>query len=86
MQLKHSVMIGFMGRQMDRFHEYQPARSLSERLEMARRVQGGDGIEPVYPQDFRPDVAQCVDIIGQAGLPISAVNVNVKGDAIFRRG
>lgn len=29
MQLKHSVMIGFMGRQFDRFHEYQPARSLS---------------------------------------------------------
>jgi xylose isomerase len=86
MQLKHSVMIGFMGRQFDRFHEYQSARSLGERLEMARCVRGGDGIEPVYPQDFLPNISQSVDIIRQAGMPLSAVNVNVKGDAIFRRG
>ena len=86
MQLKHSVMIGFMGRQFDRFHEYQSAHSLSERLEMASRVRGGDGIEPVYPQDFRPNIPESVDIIRQAGMPVSAVNVNVKGDAIFRRG
>ncbi len=86
MQLKHSVMIGFMGRQFDRFHEYQSTRSLSERLEMARCVRGGDGIEPVYPQDFLSNIPQSVDIIRQAGMPVSAVNVNVKGDAIFRRG
>ena len=86
MQLKHSVMIGFMGQQFDRFHEYQSAHSLSERLEMASRVRGGDGIEPVYPQDFRPNIPESVDIIRQADMPVSAVNVNVKGDAIFRRG
>lgn len=86
MHLRHSVMIGFMGRQFDRFHEYQPAHSLKERLEMARCVRGGDGIEPVYPQDFRPDIAESVEIIRQAGMPVSAVNVNVKGDAAFRRG
>jgi xylose isomerase len=75
-----------MGRQFDRFHEYQSARSLGERLEMARCVRGGDGIEPVYPQDFLPNISQSVDIIRQAGMPLSAVNVNVKGDAVFRRG
>ena len=86
MHLRHSVMIGFMGRQLDRFHVNQPAHSLKERLEMARCVRGGDGMEPVYPQDFRPDIAESVEIIRQTGMPVSAVNVNVKGDAAFRRG
>lgn len=85
MHLKHSVMIGFMGRQFDRFHEYQPAHTLAERLEMAQRVTGGDGIEPVYPQDFA-DIKESVTRIRDAGMPVSAVNVNVKGEAKWRRG
>jgi xylose isomerase len=85
MQLKHSVMIGFMGRQFDRFHEYQPAQTLAERLRMAKRVAGGDGIEPVYPQDFT-NIKESVAMMQDAGMPISAVNVNVKGEAKWRRG
>ena len=67
MQLKHSVMIGFMGRQADRFHEYQPAHTLAERLAMAARVQGVDGIEPVYPNDF-VDGQASIDLIRDSGL------------------
>lgn len=85
MQLKHSVMIGFMGRQFDRFHEYQPGHTLAERLAMAKRVRGGDGIEPVYPQDFA-DLRTSIKLIRDAGMPVSAVNVNVKGEPKWRRG
>ncbi|MFN3333319.1 MAG: sugar phosphate isomerase/epimerase family protein [Caldilinea sp.] len=85
MQLKHSVMIGFMGRQFDRFHEYQPGHTLAERLAMAKRVRGGDGIEPVYPQDFA-DLRTSIKLIQDAGMPVSAVNVNVKGEPKWRRG
>ena len=85
MQLKHSVMIGFMGRQADRFHEYQPAHTLAERLAMAARVQGVDGIEPVYPNDF-VDGQASIDLIRNSGLPISAVNLNVKGEPQWRQG
>ena len=42
-KLKHSVMVGLMGRQADRFHEYQPAHDLTERLEMAGSVRGIEG-------------------------------------------
>ena len=77
MKVKHSVMVGLMGRQADRFHEYQPARELPERLEMARRVQGADGIEVVYPQDFT-HLEQSVSQVKACGLPVSAVNLNVK--------
>ena len=85
MNLRHSVMIGFMGRQFDRFHEYQPGHTLAERLDMAARVQGMHGIEPVFPNDFVDD-QESIAQIKDAGLAISAVNVNVKGEAKWRRG
>jgi xylose isomerase len=70
-------MVPLMGRQADRFHEYQVAKHLSERLEMAQRVEGVDGIEVVYPSDFG-DLKEAVQLIKDSGLPVSAVNLNVK--------
>ncbi len=84
-ELKHSVMIGLMGRQADRFHEYQPARDLAERLEMASTVRGIDGIEVVYPADFA-DVEEGVRQIKRCGLPVSAVNLNVKAAKKWQSG
>jgi xylose isomerase len=77
LEARHSVMVGLMGRQADRFHEYQPARELDERLEMAARVRGADGVEVVYPSDFA-DTERSVELIKSSGLAVSAVNLNVK--------
>jgi xylose isomerase len=85
MKLKHSVMVGLMGRQADRFHEYQPSRDLAERLEMVKRVRGVDGVEVVYPNDF-VDPSQAVVAIRDSGLPVSAVNLNVKSAAKWQPG
>jgi xylose isomerase len=85
MKLKHSVMVSLMGRQADRFHQYQPARDLAERLDMARRVRGVDGIEVVYPSDFA-DPKRSVAMIQDAGLPVSAVNLNVKSAQKWQSG
>ncbi len=85
MQLKHAVMVSLMGRQADRFHEYQPARDLAERLAMVKRVRGVEGIEIVYPQDFS-DPNQTIAMVQDAGLPVSAVNLNVKSAGKWRRG
>ncbi|MGC9468509.1 MAG: sugar phosphate isomerase/epimerase family protein [Anaerolineae bacterium] len=85
MKLKHSVMVGLMGRQADRFHEYQPARSLQERLEMTKNVEGVDGIEIVYPQDFA-DPEATVALVKDSGLAVSAVNLNVKGEKKWQTG
>lgn len=84
-RLKHSVMVSLMGRQADRFHEYQPARDLPERLRMAATVRGVDGIEVVYPGDF-PDVHQSVKRIKDSGLAVSAVNLNVKAAKKWQSG
>lgn len=85
MNVKHSVMTGTLGRYSDRFHEYQPAKTIEEKLEIARSIEGADGIEVVYPQEFGRE-AEKLDVVKSVGLPLSAVNVNVKGDAIFRAG
>src|SRR5512143_2201833 len=83
--LRHSVMVPLMGRQVDRFHEYQPARPFAERLEMARRVKGVQGVEVVYPGDFE-DVAASVRLIKDSGLAVSAVNLNVKSEKKWQTG
>jgi xylose isomerase len=85
MRLEHSVMVPLMGRQVDRFHEYQPGRDLAERLSMASQVRGVDGIEVVYPSDFaRPELS--VKMIKDSGLPVSAVNLNVKSAKKWQPG
>jgi xylose isomerase len=78
-------MVGLMGRQADRFHEYQPGKDFAERLEMTSSVEGVDGIEVVYPSDFR-DAKQAVSLIKDAGLPVSAVNLNVKSAKKWQTG
>ena len=85
MEIRHSVMPGMLGRIFDRFHEYQPARTFREQLEMAKRVRGAEGIEAVYPSDFA-DVNESVKLIKDSGLEVSAVNLNVKAHDKWQAG
>ncbi len=85
MQLKHSVMLGMMSGIADRFHRYQESEDLASRLEMAQRVRGIDGIEIVYPSDFE-DVQTTVKMVQDAGLAVSAVNLNVKSQKKWQTG
>jgi len=85
MNIKHSVMVGLLGQQRDRFHTYTEARSLSERLDMLHDIPGCQGIEVVYPSEFR-DLTKGARQIAASGWPVSAVNLNVKGDAKWREG
>jgi xylose isomerase len=78
-------MLGMMGRIADRFHEYQEGDDLATRLEMVKQVEGADGIEIVYPGDFR-DVDETVAMVKDSGLPVSAVNLNVKSQKKWEWG
>jgi len=85
LKARHAVMVGLLGEQSSRFHTYTPARDLAERLDMLHRIPGCEGIEPVYPNEFRnPEVG--VRLIRESGWPVAAVNLNVKGDAKWRNG
>jgi len=83
--IRHAVMVGLLGRQSDRFHTYTEARPLGERLDMLHHIPGCDGIEVVYPSEFR-EVSEGVREIRASGWPVSAVNLNVKGDSRWRNG
>ncbi len=85
MKLRHAIMLGMMGRIADRFHEYQGPRDLAERLAMVKQVEGVNGIEIVYPGDF-PDVDETIMMVKDSGLPVSAVNLNVKSQKKWERG
>lgn len=85
MKLRHSIMLGMMGGIADRFHRYQPSESLAERLALVKQVRGVDGIEIVYPGDFE-DVQETVAMVRDTGLPVSAVNLNVKSQDKWRTG
>ena len=80
MAIKNSILLGTLGRYADRFHTYQPERSVEERLRMAEKVRGADGVEPVYPQDLGRS-GERLNLVKDCALPVSAVNVNIKGDA-----
>ena len=53
MKFKHSVMPGYLGRVADKFHEYHSAQSLKDRLSDVKKIKNVDGIEIVYPSEFK---------------------------------
>jgi xylose isomerase len=82
---KYAVITGFMGKVQDRFFDYQPARNIETMIKMASKIKGVKGMEVVYPQNFQ-DPVKTKHLLDDAGLDISAVNVNVKSEAKFLFG
>ncbi len=85
MKIKHSVITGFLGKQVDRFTEYQPSRTFAEKVALAQKVVGLQGLEVVYPVDFE-NVQGTIKLVRDSGLKVSAVNLNLKQDVKWRRG
>ena len=85
MKRKYAIITGFMGTVKDRFIDYQPSRPMEEMVEMAARVEGCAGLEVVYPQNFQ-DPAPLKRLLDSHGLDVSTVNLNVKGEKVFRFG
>lgn len=85
MERKYAVITGFLGKIKDRFIDYQPPREMEEMMEMASRIKGCSGLEVVYPQNFS-DPIKVKSLLKQYNLEVSTVNLNVKGDEIWRYG
>lgn len=85
LERKYAVITGFLGKIKDRFIDYQPPREIEEMMEMASRIKGCSGLEVVYPQNFN-DPVLVKSLLKQYGLEVSTVNLNVKGDEIWRFG
>ncbi|WP_147115458.1 sugar phosphate isomerase/epimerase [Tateyamaria sp. syn59] len=85
MAIRNSVLLGTLGKYSDRFHTYQPAQSFEDRLRASEKLKGAHGVEPVYPQDIGRQ-GEYLGALKACDLPVSAVNVNIKGDHEFCRG
>jgi len=83
--IKHAINMGLLGQQRDRFHVYTEPRSLAERLDLLRAIPGYQGIEVIYPLEFREREAR-IGEIRASGWPVAAINLNVKADAKWRNG
>lgn len=82
---KFSANAAFFGLQRDRFTQYQPHRTLEEKIESVAQVEGVTGIELRHPVDFQ-DPGQVKHLLEKHALRLSAVNVDIKDAAHFRYG
>lgn len=85
MNWKFSANAAFFGRRRDRFNEYQPARSLEEKIALVAQVPGLAGIELKYPGDLS-DPPRVRTLLQEHNLTLSAVNVDIKDVTYFRHG
>ncbi len=83
--IKLSLITGFLSKTKDRFHEYNKALSLDEKLDLMTTIEGFKGVELVYPYEVQ-DAAATRKSVESRGLQIAAVNVNVKGEPEFVSG
>jgi xylose isomerase len=85
MEWKLAANAAFFGARRDRFNQYQPDRTLEEKLRLVASVDGVQGVELKYPADLgEPERAR--ELLEQVGLTLSAVNVNTKDVAHFHHG
>ncbi|MBC7234433.1 MAG: sugar phosphate isomerase/epimerase [Chloroflexi bacterium] len=84
-QWKLSVNAAFFGRQSNGYTQYQPQRTLEEKLALIKQVAGVEGVELKYPFDLE-DVERARQLLAEHGLVCSAVNVDIKDAAYFRWG
>ena len=85
MNIKYSLLLGFLGELSDRFTSYGQARSVSERFALVANVPGVTGVEIVYPYDL-DDLDAVTAACALHRLAIASVNLNVKKDPMWRHG
>jgi xylose isomerase len=85
MSWKFCANASFFGLRRDRFTEYQPQRSLAEKVKLVSQVPGIRGIELKYPGDFQ-DMAQLRRLLHEHNLELVVVNVDTKDVSHFRHG
>lgn len=69
--------MAFLGKTQDRFSEYQKPASTREKLELASKIVGFDGVEMVFPYETSSP-EETVKLMKEFKLNFAAINVNIK--------
>lgn len=80
-----AVITAFLGGVKNRYITYKPDRTLLEKLDMAARIEGLDGVELCYPADFE-DVELLKKLLSDHGLGVSSINVRSRRTGKWLRG
>ena len=80
-----SIITAFLGGVKNRYLQYQPERGLREKLALARKAGGFEGLELCYPADFQ-DPAGLGSLLAEFGFGVSAVNARSRRPDRWFRG
>jgi len=80
-----SIITAFLGEVRNRYMQYQGNRSLAEKLDMASRVQGLDGLELCYPADFE-NPAELKALLTRYPFALSGINFRSRRTGKWWRG
>lgn len=80
-----AIITAFLGEVRNRYMQYQANRGLAEKLEMASRVQGLDGLELCYPADFERPV-ELKELLRRYSFGISGINFRSRRTGKWWRG
>lgn len=80
-----AVISAFLGGVKNRYIQYQPNRSIEEKIALASRIDRLDGLELCFPADF-DHPAELKRMMTDAGLGVSAINVRSRRDDKWWRG
>tara|TARA_R110001583_G_scaffold52393_1_gene162765 strand:+ start:6741 stop:7709 length:969 start_codon:yes stop_codon:yes gene_type:complete len=84
---KHAVITPFLGQTKDRFSEYNEPKTLEEKFQTLRSIEGMTGAELVYPYEVNFDnLAEVKQLLAKYDITVAAVNVNVKAEPEFKSG
>lgn len=82
---KLAIITAFLGGLRNRYMVYQEPRTLAEKLAIAGQVEGCDGVELCYPDDF-DDLQMLRQLLEQNQLGIAAVNFRSRRTGRWWRG
>ena len=82
---KLAIITAFLGAVKNRYMSYQEDRPLSEKFQMASKVEGIDGLELCYPADF-DDPKKLKELLKKYNFGVSAINFRSRRTGKWWRG
>jgi xylose isomerase len=82
---KLAIITAFLGEVRNRYMVYQGNRTLAEKLELASRIKGVDGLELCYPADFEKP-AELKELLARYTFGISGINFRSRRSGKWWRG
>jgi xylose isomerase len=83
--VKNAVITSFLSKTKDRFHEYNEVKTLEQKFDMIKSIEGADGVEIVSPYEVL-DAVTTRRLAAERDIKFAAVNANVKAEPEFRDG